>query len=299
MFNQVQHLFADPLVTDVVFNSFNCAQARVGELWVDLASPFESDQQFSHWLIDSVESAGSRLDYQNPATSVVLDGFRLHAVLGFGVSANSLATVRRLSAASQTFVCHDVASVIRLEVLQQVLARRQNVLIAGAAGAGKTSLLRHLLNTFDEERIVTIEDVPELNLVSRNSIALTSRQPNVEDRGGISMSRLLFEALRMSPDRIAVGEVRGSELVTMLDALNTGHGGAGATIHANSLEAVATRLTSIGLACGLSERVIALQTVAAFSKVAFVSNRGGHLIESLGNFALDSSGELIVVQSDE
>lgn len=299
MLAPVRHLFADPLVTDVVFNSFDRVQAHIGEHWVDLTSPFDSAERFADWLVDGVEAGGSRLDYQNPATSVVLDGFRLHAVLGFGVSNSALATIRRLSPASVSYVCQDVASIIRIEQLIDALRERGNILIAGAAGAGKTSLLRHLLMQFDHERIVTIEDVAELNLSSPNAVSLTARQSNVEDRGGITLSRLLFEALRMSPDRIAVGEVRGVELITMLDALNTGHGGAGATIHANSLEAVASRLTSIGLSSGLSERAVAMQVMSAFAKVAFVSSRGGYHIEGIGKFELALTGELRVVRTNE
>jgi pilus assembly protein CpaF len=101
----------------------------------------------------------------------------------------------------------------------------------------------------------------------------------------------------MSPDRIAVGEVRGVELVTMLDALNTGHSGAGATIHANSLTGVTDRLMSIGLAAGISERAVSMQVAAAFTKVAFVSNRNGYRIDSIGTFRF-RSGELQVVEID-
>jgi pilus assembly protein CpaF len=148
---------------------------------------------------------------------------------------------------------------------------------------------------FADERIITIEDVPELQLDSPNAIALTARMANTEASGEIGLQRLLFEALRMSPDRIAVGEVRGAELLTMLDALNTGHSGAGATIHANSLDRVATRLTSIGLSCGLNERAIALQVVSAFSMVAFLSSRHGYRIDALGRFQISSEGFLEVV----
>jgi pilus assembly protein CpaF len=175
------------------------------------------------------------------------------------------------------------------------LTARNNILIAGPAGSGKTTLLRSLLNQFSHERVITIEDAAELGLSSQNAVSLLSRVANVEGQGEIGLDRLLIEALRMSPDRIAVGEVRGSELVTMLDALNTGHSGAGATIHANSLVAVASRLLTIGARAGLSPEAISMQVIDAFSLVDFVAR--DHRIESIGRFSL-RDGRLVVQPID-
>ena len=218
-------------------------------------------------------------------------------MIGAGISANASVTIRKLRAPALRFSHTDFATAVRLENIIESGHRRESVLFVGAAGAGKTTLLRHCLSQFASERIITIEDVPELQLDSPNCLALTSRSSNSEAAGEITLQRLLFEALRMSPDRIAVGEVRGAELMTMLDALNTGHSGAGATIHANSLAAVTDRLMSIGLAAGMSERAVSMQVAAAFTKVAFVSNRHGYRIDSLGTFRL-RSGDLEVVEVD-
>jgi pilus assembly protein CpaF len=294
---RIASLFDDPLVTDVVFNRFDVAFARAANVWIPAPSPFVSADEFSDWLIEVVEASGSRVDFQNPATSVVCDGYRIHAVIGAGISEGASATIRKLRAPALRFSHTDVATAVRLENLIESGRRRENILFVGAAGAGKTTLLRHFLTQFSSERIVTIEDVAELQLDSPNCIALTSRSSNSEAAGEITLQRLLFEALRMSPDRIAVGEVRGVELVTMLDALHTGHSGAGATIHANSLTGVTDRLMSLGLAAGMSERAVSMQVAAAFTKVAFVSNRNGYRIDSIGTFRLHS-GELEVVEID-
>ena len=176
-----------------------------------------------------------------------------------------------------------VLSDVRLHIRQG-----EFVSLVGPSGCGKTTLLRSLLDRLELERVITIEDAAELALSSPNAVSLVSRVANVEGQGEIGLDRLLIEALRMSPDRIAVGEVRGLELVTMLDALNTGHSGAGATIHANSLSAVASRLISIGARARVSARALGLQVIDAFSLVAFVGR--DHRIEAVGCFALGDDG---------
>lgn len=291
----VASMFDDPQVTDVAFNRFDRALARSRQSWRPVSSPFLSEDEFREWLIGIVESTNARLDFQNPATSVVTAGYRVHAVLGAGVCAEAKATIRKLNSTTIEIFQSDPASRFRMQAILDASRRRENVLIAGAAGAGKTTVLRNLLKHFQDERIITIEDVPELQLDSPNTVSLTSRMANTESSGEINLQRLLFEALRMSPDRIAVGEVRGAELITMLDALNTGHAGAGATIHANSLEGVAARVTAIGLACGLRQRATAMQAITAFSIVAFLSNRGDYRIDGLGKFQMNNSGSLEVV----
>jgi len=182
----------------------------------------------------------------------------------------------------------DPLSGFRLQQIQNQVSGGQNILIAGAAGSGKTSLLRYLLRQNADQRIITIEDTPELALCSANSVSLHTRQSNNEGIGEISLARLVFESLRMSPDRIAVGEIRGAELFTLLEALNTGHCGGGATIHANSLEAVVTRLNGIAASAGVSERTLALQVVDAFGLVVYLSAKPQHRIDAVGRFILEA-----------
>ncbi len=292
MLPELVRLFDDPLVTDVAVG-LGSASVREGGRWRQL----ESSQ--IDWLqrlnleevcIDLVEGAGGRLDYRVPMATVVAGDFRAHAVLGSAFGSQPSLTLRRLSS-SNPFICADLATQTSYWRLKDCLLSRKSVLIAGPAGSGKTTLLRSLLNELGDERVITIEDARELQLASANTVSLVTRTANVEGQGEITLTHLLVEALRMSPDRIAVGEVRGPELVTMLDALNTGHSGAGATIHANSLASVSSRLTAIAARAGVSHEALALQVLDAFELVAYLGR--DHRISAVGKFAL--SGERLVV----
>lgn len=285
MLPQIAQLFDDPLITDVSVGPNVLAIRQQGK-WRQLDTAQQGWLQqldFEEFCTELVERYGGRLDFRVPLATVVAGDFRAHAVLGSALGGEAVLTVRRLGS-TLPFICSDTATQIRYARLVESMRDRGSVLIAGGAGAGKTTLLRSLLNSFAQDRVITIEDAAELQLESPNSVSLVSRGANIEGAGEIAMSRLLVEALRMSPDRIAVGEVRGTELVTMLDALNTGHSGAGATLHANSLESVARRLTAIGSRANISEHALALQVLDAFDLVAFVGR--DHRIEALGSFGL-------------
>ena len=282
---EITQIFEDPLVSDVAVAPSSLSVRR-GGVWIELPPErlgWLQKLELEDFCIELVERFGGRLDFRVPLATVVCHGLRAHAVLGSALGVSTVLTLRRLGQ-NRPFICVDSASRERYSRLVECLTARNNVLIAGPAGSGKTTLLRSLLNQFSQERVITIEDAAELVLNSQNAVSLLSRVANVEGQGEIGLDRLLIEALRMSPDRIAVGEVRGSELVTMLDALNTGHSGAGATIHANSLVAVASRMLSIGARAGLSSEALSMQVIDAFSLVAFVSR--DHRIESIGRFSL-------------
>jgi pilus assembly protein CpaF len=160
-----------------------------------------------------------------------------------------------------------------LAQLREILFAKESFLISGATGSGKTTLLRAMLAECVGERIIALEDVAEIGIPSANFISLQTRQSNIEGRGEITLERLVRESLRMRPDRLAVGEVRGVELLVMLQALNTGHRGAGATIHANSLSDVMPRVNAIGRGAGLDSDSISEQMRSAFQWVIHVENR--------------------------
>jgi pilus assembly protein CpaF len=130
-----------------------------------------------------------------------------------------------------------------------------SVLISGASGSGKTTLLRALLEEVSDQRVIAIEDVPELLLETDSFVGLLARAANTEGRGAIELDQLLVESLRMRPDRIVVGEVRSKELVTLLQAANSGHAVA-ATIHANAVDRVLERMASIGLASSITATAV-------------------------------------------
>lgn len=259
-------------VTDLAISGAGHARVRIDSRWLPVERLFESDQHLRDWCVDVFESVGVGLNYKNPLGSIGLRGYRVHAALSFGVASNTHVTIRRLgeSDARALFAVGSV-SASRLAALSHELLAGKSVLIAGAAGSGKTTLLRALLQQLVEFRVITLEDTAELLLTGENVVSLVCREANQEGAGAVDLSRLLSEALRMSPDRIAVGEVRGAELVPMLEALNTGHQGGGATIHANSLTDLAARLEALGLRAGLTAEQLARQVESAFAYAVFVS----------------------------
>ena len=160
--------------------------------------------------------------------------------------------------------------------LRAILANHENFFISGATGSGKTTLLRAMFSEVSSERIITIEDLAELRL-GGGSDELLARRSNLEGRGEVTLQRLLVEALRL----------RGDELLVLLQAMNTGHSGSGATIHANSLESVPARLRSMGLAAGLGVEVLESLVAASVQWVIHVGTSGGkRAIEAIGRLTL-------------
>jgi pilus assembly protein CpaF len=176
--------------------------------------------------------------------------FRVHALLASAVNPNTHISIRvhapREVALNQWLAVNKI-STQQAHQLKAILNSRESFLISGSAGSGKTTLLRALMGEVSAERVITIEDTAELQVNSQVSVALVAREPNVEGRGEITLNQLLVEALRMRPDRIVVGEVRSTELVTLLQASSSGHSAA-ATIHANSLNQVLDRIESVAIA---------------------------------------------------
>ncbi len=294
----LQNLMSDTTVTDIVLNGVRSALVRSAGRWFSVESIFSEIAALQNFAIDLADSANQALNFKEPCASFVVGDWRISAVLAFGICSEINITFRRISSDS---TARDIADLYKdhhsqflLSKIQTRMDARQSVLIAGAAGSGKTTLLRALLRRYPAERIITIEDVDELNLGLPNSVGLLSREPNAEGVGAVSLSALLSHALRMSPDRIALGEVRSVEPVAMLDALNTGHSGAGATIHANSLEDVASRIEALGLRAGLPLPVIARLAQSALGLVVFVSAIGGHKIVALGVPRATSQGLQVI-----
>jgi pilus assembly protein CpaF len=234
---QLETFLSHPEITDLVFNGGSCFVMKSGR-WQPLESEL-SEGDVAKLAIELCDRGGRHIDMASPFADVSVDGFRVHAVLAAGVSSKPLISIRKHSAS--TFAVSPE--------LQEIVRARQNFLVTGSTGAGKTTLLRSMFANIDE-RLITIEDVAELGFKKANFVSLVSRQPNIEGRGAIGLEQLFREALRMRPDRIILGEVRGAEFGLMLQALNTGHAGSAATLHANSLEAVPQRLIGLGLMSG-------------------------------------------------
>jgi pilus assembly protein CpaF len=179
---------------------------------------------------------------------------------------------------------------VQQSIIREIAESGESFLISGPTGSGKTTLLRAMLSE-SNERVIAVEDVTEL--ATENIIGLQSRSINVEGQGKITLEQLVREALRMRPDRIVVGEVRGIELMAMLQALNTGHRGA-TTIHANDLFKVPERLSTIKADLEISDTSFHKMVAAAFDWViALESKAGSRQVSGIGKFAIESD-ELVV-----
>ncbi len=279
-------------VTDVLINGYRQAFVdRAGAGLEQVASPFESEAELGRLAQQIIAIGGRHLDQANPFADVAIGiesgqsvlgssaaagGLRVHAALASGCNPNTHLSIRVHS--NRLFGLEQIADfgmldAGQLEAIRQIVSSRENFLISGATGSGKTTLLRAMLSQCVGERILALEDVAELGLQSANYISLQTRQPNIEGKGEIGLDRLVREALRMRPDRLVVGEVRGAELIVMLQALNTGHRGAAATIHANSFADVMPRVKAIGKSVGFDADSILEQMHSAFTWIIHVANR--------------------------
>ena len=239
---------------------------------------------------------GRRLDDASPWVDGLLTGIgagrltvRLHAVLPPVAVAGTCISLRVLRPASQDLAALCASGAIAAEaevILREVIDARLAFLVSGGTGAGKTTLLSALLGAVAaDERIVCVEDAAELAPPHPHLVTLVARSPNVEGAGEITVRQLVRQALRMRPDRIVVGEVRGAEVVDLLAALNTGHDGGAGTVHANSPAEVPARLEALGALGGLDRAALHSQLAAAVNVLLHVG-RGGDGVRRLTEIAL-------------
>ena len=222
---------------------------------------------------------GGQLDAAHPAADISDEyGRRIHAIipplsertrLSVRLPARERPTLAQLQAAG---LCDEATAAY----LHRMIAERRGFLISGGTGTGKTTLLNALLGLCaPQERLILLEDTPELAPQHEQVIALKTRAANSEGAGEIGLGELIVQALRMGPDRLVVGECRGAEVVHLLTAMNTGHRGAGTTLHANSAQAVPLRLCALGALAGLDSRTVALHTATAFEHIIHLEHRDG------------------------
>ena len=252
-------LLADPGVTDLVCNGHQHTQVLRAGKWITVPNPFSSEQALGDAARELIAEGGRQLDQAHPFGNVTLLGrVRVHALLGSAINPDTHLSIRvhgERPFALQQLAQLGMLTAEDLRQLQQIVLARESFLISGSSGSGKTTLLRAMLMLVPDERILAIEDVAELNLEVPTFVSMQSRNANVEGRGEINLQTLLTESLRMRPDRIVVGEVRGAELITLLQAINTGHA-SGATIHANSITEVSKRMLAISHTAGLGEAAL-------------------------------------------
>jgi pilus assembly protein CpaF len=246
----LEPLMQDPDVTDILVNTYDQVYVEKHGVLHPTDVRFQDDRHLLQVIDRIVSAVGRRIDDSSPMVDARLpNNSRVNAVippLAVDGPHMSIRRFRQDKLKGEDLVEGDALSQRMLELLAGVVRARLNVLISGGTGAGKTTLLNVLSTKIPEtERIITIEDSAELQLQQPHTVRLETRPPNIEGRGEVNPRMLVINALRMRPDRIIVGEVRGAEAVDMLQAMNTGHDGSLTTIHANSPRDALSRLETL------------------------------------------------------
>ena len=277
-YGPLQAFLDDESVTEIMVNRADQIYVeRGGQLFLTDSS-FATDAHLRRVIEQIVSRVGRRIDESSPMVDARLeDGSRVNAVIPpLAVNGASL-TIRKFSRIPltvQNLITYGTLSPEMAELLEACVKARLNILVTGGTGTGKTTLLNVLSGFLPaEDRIVTIEDAVELQLQQQHVVRLESRQPNIEGRGEVSIRDLLRNSLRMRPDRIIVGEVRGGESLDMLQAMNTGHDGSISTVHANSPRDAVSRLETLVLMAGmdLPLRAIREQIASAVNLIVHLS----------------------------
>lgn len=293
---RLEDLVNRPGVTDVVIGP-NGAWCDEGGGFERVAGWSFSELEHRALAFELIDRGGRHIDVATPFADVRLDGgLRVHAVLPPASCAGTVISVRvpidvppRLERLVEMGL---VTASESAELASRARAGR-SFLVAGATGTGKTTLAAALLASLpDNLRIVTVEDVAELRVDHPHVISLQCRQANIEGAGAIGLGDLVRQTLRMRPDRIVVGEMRGGEVLEVMLAHNSGHAG-GSTVHAGSLSAVAGRLESLGALAGLAPTQLAAQAVSAFDDVYFLTRTdAGRRLTGIGSLRVDDMSRL-------
>jgi pilus assembly protein CpaF len=246
----LEPLMRDPEISDILVNNRNDVFVEKAGLLEKLHVSFRDDRHLLQIIDRIVSRVGRRIDESTPMVDARLaDGSRVNAIIPPLALDGPALSIRRFSSGPlppEALIEFRTLSAHMLAVLKAAVQARISILISGGTGAGKTTLLNILSHYIPKgERVITIEDAAELQLQHINLVRLETRPPNVEGQGGVRQRQLLINSLRMRPDRIIIGEVRGEEAFDMLQAMNTGHEGSMCTIHANSSRDALSRLESM------------------------------------------------------
>jgi pilus assembly protein CpaF len=270
----------DPAISDILVNRYNRIYVeREGKI-EESDTVFKDDKHLLQIIERIVSSVGRRIDESSPMVDARLaDGSRVNAIippLALDGPALSIRRFRTDRLGAQDLVERNSLTQPMLDFLKAAVSARLNVVVSGGTGAGKTTML-NILSGFisDRERVITIEDAAELMLRQRHVVRLETRPANIEGKGAVRQRELVINALRMRPDRIVVGEVRGEEALDMLQAMNTGHDGSLTTIHANSPRDALYRLDTMVAMANLNvpDKAIRQQVASAVNLILQISRQ--------------------------
>jgi pilus assembly protein CpaF len=274
----IQPLLDDPSIADILVNGANSIYIERNGMLERTDVKFNSDQHLMQIIERIVSKIGRRVDESSPMVDARLqDGSRVNAIIPPLALDGPVLSIRRFGRdplMAKDLIANKTLTPQMIELLQATVKGKLNILISGGTGAGKTTML-NVLSAFipEQERIVTIEDAAELQLKQQHVVRLETRPPNIEGKGAVKQRQLVINSLRMRPDRIIVGEVRGEEALDMLQAMNTGHEGSMTTIHANAPRDALSRLeTMVAMAnLNLPDRAIRQQICSAINAVVQIA----------------------------
>jgi len=300
----LEPLLKDSTISDILVNSYrDVFVERHGKL--ERVNVQFRDEAHLRLIIDRIVSAvGRRVDDSSPMVDARLaDGSRVNAIVSPLTLDGSCLSIRRFGRdrlTAENLIANKSLTPNMLQFLEGCVRARLNILISGGTGSGKTTMLNVLSSYIsNRERIVTIEDAAELQLRQEHVVRLETRPPNIEGLGAIRQRQLVINSLRMRPDRIVLGEVRGEEAIDMLQAMNTGHDGSLTTIHANTARDALSRLETMAAMSGLNlpEKAIRQQAASAINIIVQISRNsdGTRKVMSISEIT-GMEGDIVTIQ---
>jgi len=300
----LEPLLHDQTISDILVNTFDTVYVERRGVIEKTSVVFRDPAHLMHIIDKIVSAVGRRIDESSPMVDArLLDGSRVNVVIPPLAVDGPIVSIRRFGSSplgADDLLRHRALTPQMLELLKGAVRARLNIVVSGGTGAGKTTLLNVLSGYISAaERIVTIEDSAELQIKQEHVVRLECRPPNVEGKGAVRQRELVMNALRMRPDRIILGEIRGEEALDMLQAMNTGHDGSITTIHANTPRDAIARLETMAMMgnVALPEKAIRAQIASAVhlivqaSRMSDGSRRITHISEITG-----STGDVVSMQ---
>ena len=303
-FGPLEPLLKDDTISDILVNTATHIYVERRGMLEKTTLTFQDNRHLLHIIDKIVSGVGRRVDESSPMVDARLpDGSRVNAIIPPLAVDGPILSIRRFGSnplGAEDLLRHMALTQPMLDFLKGCVKARLNIVISGGTGSGKTTLLNTLSSFISErERIVTIEDSAELQLRQEHVVRLETRPPNVEGRGAIRQRELVINALRMRPDRVVLGEVRGEETLDMLQAMNTGHDGSLTTIHSNTPRDAVARLETMAMmgevriaaSAVRSQIASAVHIIVQASRMSDGSRRITHITEITG-----SSGDIVSMQ---